>query len=113
MDEGRPPDRRDLVLLAPEVRRREGGELRAPPAVSRAERRLEVDEVRRHGECLVEFGAHQDPVRFRFEVEHRVPWLKLRDLLEPDVPVRSEHVRDLGVVGAAATTASGVDGGGR
>ena len=111
--ERRPTDHHDLVLRAPEVRRGVGGELCAPPAVPRAERRLEVDEVRRHGERLVQFGPIQDAVRFRFEVPHRVPRLQLRDLLEPDVPVRGEQVREFGVVGAPATTASGVDGGGR
>ena len=52
-----------------------GGELRAPTAVPAHVRRLEVDEVGRDGQCVVQLLAGQQVVGFGLEGKHGVPWL--------------------------------------
>jgi hypothetical protein len=105
-----PPDRGDLGVAGTEQAGGAGGELRAAPTVTGPVRRLQVDEVGRHRERLVQVGALEDPVWFRFPVEHGVPRVHLGERVEPALSAGDEEVGELRVVGPVATVACGVEG---
>jgi hypothetical protein len=109
MQQGGPSKRRDLGIGETEQPGGVNGELCASSAVAGHVRRFQVDEVGRHHEGCVEFGALQGAVRFRLEVEHFVPRLHLVQLVEPGAPVIGEQVGQLRVVGAVATLVRGLD----
>ncbi len=109
MDQGRPSERRGLAIAEPEHLGGVHAELCAPTAVAGHVRRFQVDEVRRHRERVVEFGAFQGAVRFRLQVEHGIPRLDLLEPAEPPASVRGEEIRKLRVVGAAAALTRGVE----
>lgn len=109
MEQRGPSDRGDLGVAGTEQAGGVGGELRAAPAVPDPVRRLQVDEVGRHREGLVEFGALQDPVGFRFPVEHGVPRVHLAERVEPRPPVGREEVGELRVVRPVTPVASGLE----
>jgi hypothetical protein len=72
-------------------------------------RRFQVDEVRHHSQCLVEFGVLQGAVRGWLQAEYGIPRLCLAEPLEPAARVRGEQVRKLRVVRAVAALTCGVE----
>ena len=85
------------------------GELGAASAVARPIRRLQIDEVGHHRQGLVERSTVQGTQRLRFPIEHRVPGIGLGELGEPDVPMRHEQLGEVGIIGASAALAGGVE----
>lgn len=85
-----------------------GGQLRALPTVAGHVRGLQIDEVRRHLERVVELGPAQGAVRFGLEVEDGVPGVRLGELLEPRLSMLDEEIGEGRVIRAAASLARGV-----
>jgi len=72
-------------------------------------RGLQVDEVRRNREGVVELGSAQGTVRFRLEVEHGIPRVHLGEPLEPRLATRGEEIGQRRIIGAVAAFAGGVE----
>src|SRR5207249_4593577 len=85
-------------------------ELCTPAAVPAPVRRLEIDEVGRHLERVVERLALQVASGLRLEREDGVPRLGLAEPLEPGGAVLEEEIGEHGVVGLAPTVARRGDG---
>ena len=98
--ERRAAQRGDDVVGEPQDAGGVGGELRATAAVPAHVRRLQVDEVGRDDQGLVERLAVEHPARLGLERQHRVPRVELAEPGEPVATVRGEQVGEHRVVRA-------------
>ena len=91
------------------MRRSVCAQLRASTAVAGHVGRLQVDEVGRNFEGVVEVGALENAAGPRLEAEHGVPRIGLPETLEITSTVHGKQIGQLGVVGAVATFSRGVE----
>ena len=73
-------------------------------------RGLQVDEVGRDQQGVVEIVALEQAAGLRLEGEHGVPWLELGQSLEPLAPVLDEEIGERRVVSAITAITRGLDG---
>ena len=86
-----------------------GGELRAATAVPDHVRRLEVNEVRRDLEGVVEILAVEHATGLGLERQHGVPRLRRREPIEPVPTMGDEQIGKLRIVCEVATVARSID----
>jgi hypothetical protein len=108
--EGRPAERGGGFLWEPEHPGGAGAELRAATAVPAHVRRLQVDEVSRDRQGVVEGLAVQHAAGFGLEGQDGIPRLGLAEPIEPAASVRDEQIGESRVVRAVAAIAGGVEG---